>query len=498
MGDLDDLSGGRSPTFRAVRLLRIATFVALVAAMTLTVPWLASNNLLPRRVALHVFSMGLIPLTVLRRRPSRHDPLLGALLAWGALTWLLSPVSSASIPGWLDFSAQVGILWGVARGGLPRRRLLQVVLSIAVVGAALGLLEGWLPLSLPSATRPAGLFASRATAGSLMAGTLPLLALVLPARRRVASVALAMCAAFLVTTRARAAWAGALVSLVWPGTGPSSRWRLATGLGVVLALAAPVGPLLRWNSASPYRDSLAFLTAEPLDGRIGVWPSTFALALRRPWGWGPGSFEAATHFTAGEGTVRVEAPHNEPLRLLFELGLPGAILLLGLVAGMSRRRASPRTRLLQASALALVVASLAGKTLLEPPTAVLLCVVAGLSLRRREPAPRPAPKWRTALAVALLGSIVVLAARADVAALLASRALASGKAAATEGHLRSAFELAHHAPEALHDLGAWLWVADLALEAGDPKACSSVVGKALVEFPAHPLLLSRQGQCGPR
>ncbi len=216
---------------------------------------------------------------------------------------------------------------------------------------------------------------------------------------------------------------------------------------------------------------------------------------RRPWGWGPGSFEAATHFAAGDGTVSGEAPHNEPLRLLFELGLPGAVLLLGLVATMSRRRASPRTRLLQASALALLVASLAGKTLLEPPSAVLLCVVAGLLLRRREPAPRPALRWRTALAVSVFGAIVVLVARVDVAALSASRTLATGKASSAQGHLRTAFEIARRAPETLHDLGAWLWLADLALEAGDPKACASVVEKALVEFPAHPLLRSKQAQC---
>jgi O-antigen ligase len=102
----------------------------------------------------------------------------------------------------------------------------------------------------------------------------------------------------------------------------------------------------------------------------------------RPLGWGPGSFETEFARHSARGTtpteVRIESPHNEALRLAFELGLPGLVLVALLLRGV-RGRASSRTWLLRASLLALLVCGLTGKTFEEPPRSSLVAASWGFS-----------------------------------------------------------------------------------------------------------------------
>lgn len=271
---------------------------------------------------------------------------------------------------------------------------------------------------------------------------------------------------------------------------------LAAGVaGLLLAAAFTPGPLLRWTSAAPYASSAATLSALDLGVRRVVWSQTARLALQRPWGWGPGSFEAAFAPSAPSETqahLRIESPHNEPLRLAFELGLPGLVLASLLCSGL-RRHASRRTWLLRASTLALFLCSLVGKTFAEPPTAVLACCLIGLQLRTARVRALAGPRWNGVIATFLAASLVT--AVVDAQQVMASRSLAQGQALARSGQLRAAWEtaapaLAHH-----YDLGPWVWAIELLAQAGDERRCLAVVEEALERYPRHPLLLEWTSRC---
>lgn len=474
--------------------MQLLALALLAAALAATVPALASNNLLPRRLALHALGAALAAAAAWRGRGGPGAPWAAfLLLLLGG--WAASPVREASLPGLLDALAAAGVVLGVAGARLSRPRLVAALVAVAAAGAAVGLLAQWLPLDWGSATRPAGLFGSRVTAGAVMAAALPLTGLQLRRRPRALAAALALEAAFLVSTRTRGAWAaGALALLAVAVLLPRLRRPLAAGtLGALLlaALATP-GPRLAWTSRTPYADSAASLAGLELGDRLAVWRQTAALAATRPLlGFGAGSFEAAF---AARGAVpstlagkRVESPHQEPLRLAFELGLP-ALLALGLaVWPRGRGRAGVRTRLLQAALGALAVCALSGKTLADPPTLALGAVLVGLLLRTRR---RPG-RWPLA---ALAAGVAALALALDAPAVRASAALAGARVARAQGDVRRAWELAEPALAPARDLGAWLWAVELLEDAGDRTRAAAVAARALEVYPGHPLLLPHRAR----
>lgn len=487
------------PTLGAVR--RAAEFLllaALVGAMVASVPLLASNNLLPRRLAFHLAALAALGLALWRPTPVRRGlPLLG-LAAWSLVCWAISPVRAASLPGLLDVEAATALALAVAMARVQRRRLLLAFVGVACVGAVVGLAGQWVDLPLGEATRPAGLFASRSTAGALMAACIPLTLAALRRRPSLAVACAALEVAFLVSTRARAAWAAAAVAVVVVTLSVPVLRRvavLAVGAGVALALLLTPGPTLRWASTAPYGDSLASLATLRLGDRWELWVETSRLVAVRPWGWGPGSYEAAfaphapTRFV--EAQVRVEAPHNEFLRYAFELGGPGVVLL-ALAAWRRRARPSAGTWPLLASLGALAMCAMSGKTLLEPPTLALTCCLGGVLLRQRAGPRRPVPRG------ALVGAAVALASLAgwvDVQEVRTSRALAQAKEASARGLPREAWEGISPRLGQSADVGVWLDVMELLQSAGDSKRCLDVAGEALTVFPAHPLLLRSQRAC---
>ena len=342
--------------------------LALAGAVIANSEQLASNNLLPRRVGLHVAALFALLLAAARPRRLPLDGVLVALLGWSLCAWALSDVRNAGVSGMFDAVTAVALVFALARAPIPRRRLIALFVGLVALSALLGLIDQWVPLPLGAATRPAGLFASRATAGALFAAALPLTAFFVPRRPWLASVGLLLEAACLVSTRARAAWAAAVMALFLIAIfAPAVRRRVlvSTVAGATLAVLLTPGPTMRWLAPAPYRKSLESLARVEVGDRTALWRGTLRLVTERPLGWGPGSFETefARHAAAGTAPtqVRIESPHNEALRLAFELGLPGLVLVALLLRGL-RRRASSRTWLLRASLLALLLCGLSGTT----------------------------------------------------------------------------------------------------------------------------------------
>ncbi len=365
-------------------------------------------------------------------------------------------------------------------------------------GALFGLAEQWLPISWGDAARPAGLFASRVTAAALMVAALPLNWLLLRRRNAVLFVgAVAIEGAFLVSTRTRAAWVAAMVvAAAMFASLPRSRRPLLVGLALAGALAmATPGPLLRWASPTPYADSASDIGALRVGDRLAVWREALALLVGHPWGRGAGAFEASFAASASKlpsslEHVRIEAPHNELLRLAYELGVPGLVLLLIAVWPRERRVGSTR-RILLLSMLGLAVSSLTAKTFLEPPTAALAAVLLGLATRRRSSSTRSG-RW---LVAGIGAAVLLLALVLDVPAWAASRALGAAKRLAAQGDVRSALDGAMPSLAANNDLGAWLWAIDLMSAAGDRKRCHQTCAEALVVYPGHPALALRSSRC---
>jgi O-antigen ligase len=484
-----------------VRLVaaKASFLLAVAGAVVATSELFASNNLLPRRVALHLAAILAAALALRARRRLQLAWPLVVLAAWTLGVWLLSPARAASTSGLLDGLASVVLCLSVARLPLLRRHLVALFVILAAGGAALGLLEQFFGLPLGAATRPAGWFASRATAGAFLAAALPLSCFFLKRRPWLCGFVVALQAACLTSTRARGAWvAGAVavgIVLLTPRVA-KARVLVAVSVGILFALVATPGPALRWKSNTPYVDSLGTLARLELGDRRFVWRETLRLIGERPLGWGPGSFEAAYAGRAPQPTqaqLRIESPHNEVLRLAFELGLPGLVLA-GLLLRHAHRRASLRTWLLRASTVALLASSLVAKTFAEPPTLVLFCCLVGLQLRSTR---RPKPSRRTGefLAVISTALFAVTCAAFDARQLHASYFLSQARQAATEGNARAAWEFAAPTLADNCDVGAWLWAAELLFTAGDNARCNSVVGQALLRYEAHPLLLEWQRRC---
>ncbi|NJP12572.1 MAG: O-antigen ligase family protein [Leptolyngbyaceae cyanobacterium RU_5_1] len=147
--------------------------------------------------------------------------------------------------------------------------------------------------------------------------------------------------AALVLTNSRNAWAIVIVACLIYGLYLGWRWLL---LGAGALAGAVLGAAF---APSPIREGLraivpAFFWARLTDQlypnrpiptlRITQWQFALSLTQQRPWiGWGLRNFnplyEAQTHFDLGH-------PHNLPLMLLCETGIPATLLFLGLVGWM--------------------------------------------------------------------------------------------------------------------------------------------------------------------
>ena len=167
-----------------------------------------------------------------------------------------------------------------------------------------------------------------------------------------------------------AAGALCLLGALWV----TPRWkRLAKGLvvmgvlgtGTVLALAPPATIESSEASAS---------NAQSLELRLAIWGDT--IGAWRWWGHGPGQFRPlAPRFAKSYDSVhkRFDHAHSDPIELVFELGLVGGGLWLGLAAGALGGLPRPEAFGL----LALLGLGLGAFPLFNPATAVVGMALAG-------------------------------------------------------------------------------------------------------------------------
>ncbi len=473
----------------------------VIGACIVTVPFLASNNLLPRRVFLHLLSLACLAYALWGGRGALSLP-WGLLVVQLLVARLLGTTPEASLPGFIDALALVGIVVGVAGARLPRLTVARFLVVLCLVAAVFGLLEQWLPIDWSPATRPASFFASRVTAGSMMVAALPLSCFVLRRRPWLLGLALVLQGTFLISTRTRIAWGTALLVVVVVAiVAPRLRVVVATAAGLALVVASLVtpGPRLQWRAAQPYVVSATSIVTLDVGDRLDVWRETLRLVALRPWGYGPGSFSST--FTAQARLpeslrdVEVESPHCEALRLAYEGGVVAVALALFAAWPRRRARASSRTRLLQLSLLALVVCSMTGKTAADPPTAVFGALVLGLLLRTK--VRRAGQRARVGLAL-LVGAFALFVAVADGRALLASKAFAEAHALSAAGDFRAAWVRVE--PEVSGDLplSEWLWLVGELSDAHDVPRCTEVLHRALAAQPHQPLLEAMRSRCKGR
>lgn len=69
------------------------------------------------------------------------------------------------------------------------------------------------------------------------------------------------------------------------------------------------------------------------EGRFGIWGRNLPLVIRRPWGYGAGSFATVDGLFAGG---RYRAPHNTFLQALVELGVAGFALFIAILVSTLR------------------------------------------------------------------------------------------------------------------------------------------------------------------
>lgn len=107
---------------------------------------------------------------------------------------------------------------------------------------------------------------------------------------------------------------------------------------IILTILAPI--IFAWNTGK-------FKTFSGIAGRRLVWIETARLSLRHPEGYGIGTYKIIYPVVCSK-TVKSQQPgrewnttHNDWLQILFEIGFPGLILLLGWIVSIVRKVNDP-------------------------------------------------------------------------------------------------------------------------------------------------------------
>lgn len=188
----------------------------------------------------------------------------------------------------------------------------------------------------------------------------------------------------------------------------------------LLLLASPVFYALAWWGMTQWAAAAghafhggqrmtATLHGYGSDSRVNTWLNTWTLVKSHPWaGVGFGAYNFAWTLTPfpGRSTAFFDHSHNLPLQLAVELGLPAALLVLGLLAAslwLGRRAltATDDERAVSARTALFMLAIVGVHSLLEYPlwyayfllpTAALWGGYAGLARgAAKEPSPQPSP-----------------------------------------------------------------------------------------------------------
>ena len=455
-----------------------------LGAMALLLPVVSSAESVfvayyPRLLLLHAIVLYLLVLWALRQRYrgglfTRSSPFILPVILYLALSvaslfQAVNPVESLVMVSH-QFALTVLFLFSI--DNLRTENLVGYVRPIvggAAVLAGVGLAQyaGWGFLWIPTTGMPSSTFGYRNFAAMYMVLCIPLGCLLFArARHRpwiwVWSGSTALMAAFLIATRARAAWAGLLGAVALavaafvmfkllrrlPDRSASQRlrqtrrWAAACGLVCLVAFAAATRPRMGsmgYEVQSPSKVGIVQTLGYVLDegghrGRLQLWANTLDMVRDHPLlGVGIGNwqflyprYDRGQIISSGAAPRR---PHNDFLWIASELGLPGLAVYLW-IAGLAlfacvrlMRSAGSRTDFWMPLCLSASVAGilvLAGFSFPRERIAVsalfwfLLAAIALLDARDRPTGSTRTLHWRTAafLGIPLLVLCLLMAFRA--------------------------------------------------------------------------------------
>jgi len=363
---------------------RLPTLVVELSICALVVSWAVLWGRTPRRDV----------------RLSALDALLGLFAFWVLFSTLFAPYYHAAEAASLLVGGYLALYWYLAYN--PSFAGLSLALGAVRVQAAFQSLLV-LGAGIAGRDRPAGTFFNPNFLAGFLAAALLLVigGLLFPqpgdGRRRPLRVALAvfegalLLGALLITGSRGGALAlasGLLVLLVL-----RSSKAVAAGISVVVvALLLIPNPFVQRLQTISKTDDFAFT-------RLAIWKSAWTMMLDHPWlGIGLGQFEYVANRYAFPVTTHwakytrvAENAHSEYLQAGAELGVPGLLLALGVLAllaqgAIRRLRTLPRASWGPAATLLAASASIAAQAAVDfplhtPPAALLLVVLAaGLRL----------------------------------------------------------------------------------------------------------------------
>lgn len=265
------------------------------------------------------------------------------LVGWGLITslWAVEPersvLTAARLAGM--FAAGLALMAAAARIAAPRRLLgclvagLAVALALTVIQFATG---G--ELTGPFRIRPFKDPLLNQVENGFVLLLLPLAATLVLRRQIVAAAVVTAATAavifLLVGTAAKAAFSIGIVAAVLIYFWRRRFARIAAVVSVLAVLAAPLifPPLIGVTAVQRWAESYKF----SMQHRLEIWSFAGARVGERPWfGWG---LDASRAIPGGNGLTPEGKlllplhPHNVPLQLWLELGMPGAALFALLVA----------------------------------------------------------------------------------------------------------------------------------------------------------------------
>ncbi len=351
----------------------------LLVTPLLIVPGLYEPSHLPQAAFLEVGAFALLAAALLRGEIQTPG---GAVLSLGRPWVLLVGLAFLSLawahnlrealPEAIRWLAVLALFWlaaSLARSRRDGQLLLGALFGAGALASTLGLLQFYLGVTwVPQAFPPAATFMNRNVAASFVVAAWPLGLLVASQRRRPLRLLVALATgcmlAFIFHTFTKSAWLALsvqmLVAFVWAASrrGRASLPRpdvagvtLAAAVCALLVLAGPAGlrprfaeavslvvstwrtaPSLRSNERVPAVTSAEH--ANSIRSRRALFFNTASMVRDHPLlGVGIGNHDV--HYPAyarrvvadpGHGFAQIDYAHDDPLQLVSELGLLGALL----------------------------------------------------------------------------------------------------------------------------------------------------------------------------
>lgn len=313
-----------------------------------------------------------------RRLPQLHPVhvLLGLLAAVVLTTSAVhagEPFTTEYALRWLPFLAVTAILVDVAAREVPLRALLVA----AVAGATVAGVGALFSFFVEGDARATGPLQDPNDLAYVQVAALPLLLVLIPrgsshrGRRAPAVLAPIVATVLVVGVMATLSRGGILALLAVTGYLTVRRVlsvRLLVSAGALLAVAGVAGMVFAGEYLTRALDEKAYVAASNVDTRTTRWEAAARMLADNPLlGVGPGGFRSNYAAASHNAEIAEQTPvaHNMYLEVAAELGLPGLVLFLAviacaLVASERALRASedPRPMIaIQAGLLGVLVAS---------------------------------------------------------------------------------------------------------------------------------------------